>query len=129
MRTASFVRPPDATGGIGRCIIPNEEQVMANETLTSAWAGDEETGRDGAALQGDAARARTARATERAHQMVDRVGAGLHTAAESLGNAAESAISQRVAAAAAARRHLHERPFVVLGAAFALGFVLSRLMR
>jgi len=102
---------------------------MANETLTSARSGDAETSRDGGALQSDAARARAARATERAHQMVDRVGAGLHTAAESLGNAAESAISQRDAAAAAARRHLHERPFVVLGMAFALGFVLSRLMR
>jgi ElaB/YqjD/DUF883 family membrane-anchored ribosome-binding protein len=100
---------------------------MADETMIGQGSGSGETGRDVATVK--TLRENATRATERAHQMADRVGAGLHIAVDSVGHSAERAISQGDALTAAARGYVRARPLVSLGAAFALGFMLSRLMR
>lgn len=74
-------------------------------------------------------RGSASRATERAHEMADRVGESLHSAADTLGRSAERALYKGDELALTARRRLNERPLMALAAAFALGFLMTSLMR
>lgn len=83
----------------------------------------------GALPRTETLRGNVARATDRAHEVADRVGMRLHTTADALGRSAERAIYQGDAAATAARRYVNERPLMALGAAFLFGCLVRRLMR
>lgn len=74
-------------------------------------------------------RTSASRATERAHEMADRVGSTLRSAADTLGQSAERALYKGDELAVSARRRLNERPLMALGAAFVLGFLMTNLMR
>lgn len=83
----------------------------------------------GSGAMTETTRMRTARATEKAHQTADRVAQGLHSAVDRMGRQAERAMVRGDEMLVDTRQYVHEKPLVALGAAFALGFILSRLMR
>lgn len=82
-----------------------------------------------AGAMSEPAHVRTARATERAHQTADRVAQGLHSAVDRMGRSAERAMVRGDEMLVDTRRYVHDKPLAALGAAFVLGFVLSRLIR
>ena len=75
-----------------------------------------------------AAHPRVDRAAANAHEMVDRVAGAATQAAETLGVKGEQIKTAQDKIVEGAREYMNEHPVATLGAAVAVGFVLSRLL-
>jgi ElaB protein len=76
----------------------------------------------------EAARPAVDRMAANAHEVVDRVAGAATQAAETLGVKGDQIKTAQDKLVESAREYMHEHPVATLGAAVAVGFVLSRLL-